>query len=91
MAPKNVGTSRIETEKHGRRGQQDCSCWQMKALAAKAEDLSSIPRTHMLEGEDQLQKVVLTSTRASWHAHMGTQICPLTSTCVHTHTNKMCK
>jgi hypothetical protein len=34
-------------------------CSEGKALAAKAEDPSSIPRTHMVEGEDQLQKVVL--------------------------------
>lgn len=30
-----------------------------KALAVKAEDLSLIPRIHMMEGEDQLPQVIL--------------------------------
>ena len=31
----------------------------VKGLAAKTDDPSSIPRTHMVEEEDQLQQVVL--------------------------------
>lgn len=31
----------------------------IKVFAAKPEDLSSIPRTHTVEGKNQLPKVVL--------------------------------
>ena len=33
--------------------------WQVKALATKLEDPSSIPRTHMAEAETRLLKAVL--------------------------------
>jgi hypothetical protein len=35
------------------------SSQRLKGLAAKPEDLSSIPGNHMVEGEQQLLKVVL--------------------------------
>lgn len=41
------------------RGWPDMSSQRLKGLAAKPEDLSSIPGNHMVEGEQQLLKVVL--------------------------------
>lgn len=37
---------------------------QVRVLAAKPGDLSSMPRTHKVEGENTLPKIVLTSTCA---------------------------
>lgn len=38
---------------------------QVQALAAKFDDSSSIPRTHVVEGEDQVPQVALSSA----HVH----------------------
>lgn len=46
----------------------------LERLAIETDDLNLIPRTHMMEGEKRLPKVVLTSMCMSWHM----------STCVHT-------
>jgi hypothetical protein len=44
-----------------------------KVLAAKPDDLSSIPREHVVEGRNQLPQVVpLTSTSVLWHTHTNT-------------------
>lgn len=46
---------------------------QVEGLAAKTDDLSSIPRTCVEEGEHRLLQVVITSTCMLWHLHTPTQ------------------
>lgn len=40
-----------------------------EAPATKPGDLSSIPRTHTVEGKNQLLKVILWLPHALWHVH----------------------
>lgn len=38
----------------------------VKVFAAKPEDLSSIPRTHIVKGENQLPQIVLIYTHTNY-------------------------
>lgn len=44
-----------------------------KALAAKPVHLSSIPRTHIVEGGNHLLQIVLCHTSSNMHTHAHTQ------------------
>ena len=46
---------------------------QVKAFAGKLDGLSSIPGTHMVEGESQLPQAALRSTHKHTHTHTHTQ------------------
>lgn len=41
----------------------------VKALAAKLDNLSSIPGTRMMEGENWLPCCLLTNIHVLWHRH----------------------
>lgn len=43
-----------------------------KALEAEPENLSSIPQPHMVEGKNQVLKVVLSYVDHSIHVHLHT-------------------
>lgn len=55
---------------------------QVEVLITKTEDMSSVPRTHIVEAEKQLPKsALLTSSCACTHTM---RVC--THTCMHTNT-----
>lgn len=53
----------------------------VKAGVPKPDNLNSIPKNHVIEGENQPLQVVLTSTRALCFAHSHAH----KNACIHTH------